>query len=70
MSQDEAIYNGAETFRPERFTDSDSQDVLDPYNFVFGFGRRCVNWILVNRFNTQRLYLPLGSVLECTLLIP
>lgn len=54
MSRDEEVYKDAETFRPERFTDADSQDVLDPYNIIFGFGRRSVN-IFVNHFDPQRI---------------
>jgi cytochrome P450 len=56
MSHDEAVYKDADNFWPEKFTDSNSQGDLDPYNFVFGLGRRCVR-IFVGRLDTQRLCL-------------
>jgi cytochrome P450 len=42
MLRDESIYPDASTFRPERFmeADPDKKKLMDPRNYVFGFGRR------------------------------
>ena len=42
MSRDMRDYApDPDSFRPERFIES---NVRDPFEFVFGFGRRCVTW--------------------------
>ncbi|KDQ17442.1 hypothetical protein BOTBODRAFT_172482 [Botryobasidium botryosum FD-172 SS1] len=40
MSRDESVYKDADTFSPERFESKNGEIVLDPQEFVFGFGRR------------------------------
>lgn len=43
MSREESRYPEPENFKPERFLTADGQlnpDASDPYEFVFGFGRR------------------------------
>jgi len=43
MSQDESLYSKPEEFHPERFLDrkdTTSQDITNPKNLIFGFGRR------------------------------
>jgi len=45
MSRDEKRYPEPEAFRPERFLTADGKlnpNADDPFDFVFGFGRRCV----------------------------
>ena len=41
--RDPAAYDNPDEFRPERFLDGDGKmdpAVRDPFDFVFGFGRR------------------------------
>jgi hypothetical protein len=42
MLRDESLYPEASTFKPERFmaVDPDKIKLMDPRNYVFGFGRR------------------------------
>jgi cytochrome P450 len=42
MLRDESLYPEASTFKPERFiaVDPDKRKLMDPRNYVFGFGRR------------------------------
>ncbi|KDQ08477.1 hypothetical protein BOTBODRAFT_37914 [Botryobasidium botryosum FD-172 SS1] len=40
ISRDEKLYKDADTFSPERFEGTGDESVLDPQEFVFGFGRR------------------------------
>ena len=42
MLRDESLYPDASTFKPERFmeADPDKKKLMDPRNYVFGFGRR------------------------------
>ena len=42
MLRDESIYPDASTFKPERFMEADPEKkkLMDPRNYVFGFGRR------------------------------
>ena len=48
---DEANYTDARAFKPERYLrpdDSVDEQVIDPTNIVYGFGRRCVRvWLSV-----------------------
>ena len=37
LSRDPKMYPSPETFNPERF---DDPEVLDPHQYIFGFGRR------------------------------
>jgi len=39
VSRDPGIYPDPEEWRPERFLDK-SKDILDPWDFIFGYGRR------------------------------
>ena len=42
MLRDEFLYPDASTFKPERFmeADPDKKRLMDPRNYIFGFGRR------------------------------
>ena len=43
MLRDESIYPDASTFKPERFMEVDDPEIkklMDPRNYIFGFGRR------------------------------
>ena len=42
MLRDESIYPDASTFNPERFIEADPEKkkLMDPRNYIFGFGRR------------------------------
>ena len=42
MLRDESIYFDASTFKPERFMEADPEKkkLMDPRNYIFGFGRR------------------------------
>ena len=42
MLRDESIYPDASTFKPERFMEADPEmkKLMDPRNYIFGFGRR------------------------------
>ena len=45
MSRDEKRYPEPEVFRPERFLTADGKlnpNADDPFDFVFGFGRRYI----------------------------
>jgi hypothetical protein len=44
MTHDEEVYPDPESFKPERFIKNGTfnQNVRDPHDIVFGFGRRCV----------------------------
>jgi cytochrome P450 len=48
MTRDEDVYPDAESFKPERFIKNGSlnNEIRDPRDIVFGFGRRCVLFIL------------------------
>lgn len=45
MLRDESLYPDASTFKPERFmgADPDRKKMMDPRNYIFGFGRRWVS---------------------------
>jgi cytochrome P450 len=52
--RDERLYPNADQFHPERFmeqVDAETEKKKDPRNYVFGFGRRCVQaplfWALI-----------------------
>ncbi|KAF8816726.1 cytochrome P450 [Phlegmacium glaucopus] len=52
MLRDESIYPDPLTFKPERFMEADSEKkkLMDPRNYIFGFGRRrCPGADLVDR---------------------
>jgi len=42
MLRDESLYPDASTFKPERFMEADPETkrLMDPRNYIFGFGRR------------------------------
>jgi hypothetical protein len=48
MSRNEEVYSDAESFKPERFIKNGTlnEEIRDPHDIVFGFGRRCVFLIL------------------------
>jgi len=51
MLRDESLYPDASAFKPERFmeADPDKRRMMDPRNYIFGFGRRrCPGADLVN----------------------
>jgi cytochrome P450 len=45
MLRDESLYPDASAFKPERFmeADPDKRRMMDPRNYIFGFGRRLVS---------------------------
>ena len=50
MLRDESIYPDASTFKPERFMEADPEKkkLMDPRNYIFGFGRRWSKiWVLL-----------------------
>ena len=44
MSRDEEVYENPDQFKPERFLSLSPTEAaeVDPKNYIFGFGRRCV----------------------------
>lgn len=52
MLRDENLYPDAEAFKPERFLEKTTPDLerrRNPRDVVFGFGRRCVSFVLFFR---------------------
>jgi len=79
MLRDESIYPDASTFKPERFMEVDPEikKLMDPRNYIFGFGRRrcpgsdlvdCTIWLLLaTMIATIDISMPLdknGSAIE------
>ena len=59
MLRDESVYPDASTFKPERFmeVDPEKQKLMDPRNYVFGFGRRRVPRILSQLYSFSNSFL-------------
>ena len=44
LSQDETVYEKANSFYPERFLNPDGSLIDDQVEYAFGYGRRCVSF--------------------------